>query len=122
MENRICPECKVNLRKLAHKTKDGTQKYRRRCYYCANGPTTKRYDPRKKNYCEECGFKAKHGCQLDVDHKDGNHKNKSDRNIQTLCANCHRLKTKLRRESANLNRRPKSLWWRKKRNKRRATQ
>ena len=86
------------------------------------GPTTKRYDPRKKNYCEECGFKAKHGCQLDVDHKDGNHKNKSDRNIQTLCANCHRLKTKLRRESANLNRRPKSLWWRKKRNKRRATQ
>jgi len=37
-------------------------------------------------------------CQLDVDHIDGNHKNNEINNLQTLCANCHRLKTKLERD------------------------
>jgi len=32
-------------------------------------------------------------CQLDVDHKDGDRKNNLESNLQTLCANCHRLKT-----------------------------
>ena len=32
-------------------------------------------------------------CQLDVDHIDGNHNNDEEVNLQTLCANCHRLKT-----------------------------
>jgi 5-methylcytosine-specific restriction endonuclease McrA len=32
--------------------------------------------------------------QLDVDHIDGNRSNNELSNIQTLCANCHRLKTK----------------------------
>jgi 5-methylcytosine-specific restriction endonuclease McrA len=31
--------------------------------------------------------------QLDVDHIDGNHRNNNPENLQTLCANCHRLKT-----------------------------
>jgi 5-methylcytosine-specific restriction endonuclease McrA len=38
---------------------------------------------------------------LDVDHKDGKHKNNSEDNLQTLCANCHRLKTKRNKETAN---------------------
>lgn len=50
----------------------------------------KRY---KKNQCELCGFIPIHECQLDVDHIDGNHKNNTPNNLQTLCANCHRLKT-----------------------------
>jgi hypothetical protein len=47
----------------------------------------------KKDYCESCGFIAEHRSQLDVDHIDGNHNNNDMTNLQTLCANCHRLKT-----------------------------
>ena len=47
----------------------------------------------KKSYCESCGFIAKHSSQLDVDHIDGNNLNNDESNLQTLCANCHRLKT-----------------------------
>src|SRR5579862_2293147 len=45
----------------------------------------------KKNICERCGFIAKHMCQLDVHHKDGQHHNNDPANLETLCANCHRL-------------------------------
>jgi hypothetical protein len=47
----------------------------------------------KKNYCELCGFVANHRAQLDIDHIDGDHQNNDMTNLQTLCANCHRLKT-----------------------------
>tara|TARA_R110002126_G_C10224133_1_gene479339 strand:+ start:42 stop:410 length:369 start_codon:yes stop_codon:yes gene_type:complete len=47
----------------------------------------------KKDYCETCGFVALHRSQLDIDHIDGNHQNNAMKNLQTLCANCHRLKT-----------------------------
>jgi hypothetical protein len=46
----------------------------------------------KKSYCDRCGFRGE-PCQLDVDHIDGNHANNTARNYQTLCANCHRLKS-----------------------------
>jgi len=51
------------------------------------------YIKHKKLVCESCSFIPVHSCQLDVDHIDGNHKNNSLDNLQTLCANCHRLKT-----------------------------
>jgi len=51
------------------------------------------YSKHKKSYCEECGFIAVEMCQLDVDHIDGNKFNNDIANLQTLCANCHRLKT-----------------------------
>lgn len=47
----------------------------------------------KKTRCERCGFLPEHVSQLDVDHKNGNHFDDSPENLQTLCANCHRLKT-----------------------------
>ena len=47
----------------------------------------------KKDQCECCGFVPVWKGQLDVDHIDGNKKNNSPDNLQTLCANCHRLKT-----------------------------
>jgi ribosomal protein S27AE len=52
----------------------------------------------KKTFCEKCGFLAEHECQLDIDHIDGNRKNGSLENLQTLCANCHRLKTLLNKD------------------------
>lgn len=55
----------------------------------------------KKDHCEECGFVAVHACQLDVDHHDGNKANDDPANLVTLCANCHRLKTYLKRDCWN---------------------
>jgi 5-methylcytosine-specific restriction endonuclease McrA len=43
--------------------------------------------------CARCGFVAEHPCQLDIDHIDEDHTNDAPANLQTLCANCHRLKT-----------------------------
>ena len=51
------------------------------------------YKKYKKDKCEKCGFIPEHKCQLDVDHIDGNHNNNDLSNLQTLCSNCHRLKT-----------------------------
>jgi len=49
----------------------------------------------KKMVCEAvgCEFVPIHSCQMDIDHIDGNRRNNSIENIQTLCATCHRLKT-----------------------------
>jgi 5-methylcytosine-specific restriction endonuclease McrA len=55
----------------------------------------------KKDYCEECGFVAVHRSQLDIDHIDGNHLNNDMTNLQTLCANCHRLKTQQNKDWEN---------------------
>lgn len=52
------------------------------------------YRKHKGTVCARCGFIPEDLCQLDVDHIDGNHNNNDPANLQTLCANCHRLKTK----------------------------
>lgn len=67
----------------------GIRLWDRKCSVCRFNTYTKH----KKDYCEECGFVAVHRVQLDVDHIDGNHHNNDPENLQTLCANCHRLKT-----------------------------
>ena len=51
------------------------------------------YKKYKKTICAKCGFTGD-PCQLDVHHIDGNHTNNSVDNLETLCANCHRLVTK----------------------------
>ena len=63
------------------------------CRRCRKEIYEKPYLKHRKDYCEFCGFKPVNMCQLDVDHIDGNHKNNKKDNLQTLCANCHRLKT-----------------------------
>lgn len=72
----------------------------RSCKQNASAARTGRYKKRlrpyiihKKENCELCGFVPTHSCQLDVDHIDGNNRNNKPENLQTLCANCHRLKT-----------------------------
>lgn len=45
----------------------------------------------KKGLCEQCGFVPIHSKQLDIHHKDGNHFNDVPENMETICANCHRL-------------------------------
>lgn len=56
------------------------------------------YTRYRKEFCEACGFIPEHYSQLDVDHIDGNNNNNDPSNLQTLCANCHRLKTIVNRD------------------------
>ena len=70
-------------------SKTGKRAYKAICGSCRSRP----YRIFIKESCELCGFVPVNRCQLDVDHKDGNHKNNDLNNLQTLCANCHRLKT-----------------------------
>jgi 5-methylcytosine-specific restriction endonuclease McrA len=60
-----------------------------------------RFNPYRKHLgdkCIKCGFIPEHKCQLDIDHIDGNHSNNDLSNLQTLCANCHRLKTETEKD------------------------
>jgi hypothetical protein len=71
-----------------------------RCNKIDRGINRFEYRLFKKDYCESCGFIAEDSCQLDVHHKDGNRKNNNSDNLETLCANCHRLKTKKQKSPA----------------------
>ena len=61
------------------------------------------YKKYRKRYCENVDGRLGNMCtatiidyeyQLEVDHIDDNHDNNNPNNLQTLCANCHRIKTK----------------------------
>lgn len=82
----ICSPCDKRL--YQDRVKDNKKlEMRRRPYIKMKGPC-----------CESCGFTPVHDCQLDVDHKDGDKSNNDPSNLQTLCANCHRLKTYLSKD------------------------
>lgn len=49
------------------------------------------YRKHKRQTCERCGFVPVHPIQLDVHHRDFNHCNNTIENLETVCANCHRL-------------------------------
>jgi 5-methylcytosine-specific restriction endonuclease McrA len=121
----ICIKCNKNLAKTTGSPKaDGSRYYQKYCMGCINEKNHGRrrgvrkpwqrdastqYKKHKKPFCEECGFVAKHPCQLDVDHIDSDHKNNSVSNLKTLCANCHRLKTQEKNEYLSLEWRHKEL-------------
>ena len=72
----------------------GAQIYDKMCARCRIND----YRKHKKDHCEICGFVALIPAQLDVDHIDGDRTNNDITNLQTLCANCHRLKTHLNKD------------------------
>jgi hypothetical protein len=98
----MCVKCETRPQAFA-----GKNKFRPLCQRCHDGRISAakshknkkrglrrhRYRQHKKIFCEMCNFIPIHPCQLDVDHKDGNRANDDPANLQTLCANCHRLKT-----------------------------
>lgn len=107
----ICTICNITKQGSKGKIK-GKETYMAFCYSCndlrrgytkssnKNKISAKSYRKNKKLYCEQCKFIAIHSCQLDVDHIDGNHTNDEESNLQTLCSNCHRLKTFINKEGA----------------------
>lgn len=80
----------------------GRQIFHRYCKSCKNNKArTMNYI--KKDFCESCGFVAQHKVQLDIDHINGDHSNNDPSNLQTICANCHRLKTYMNKDHMNNN-------------------
>lgn len=95
-----CTICGVNPCKRGGLSINGFRKYHKHCSSCnqkvyniVNGYRRVGYRLNKKDICGKCGFIPIHPCQLDVDHIDGNRENNDIGNLQTLCANCHRIKT-----------------------------
>lgn len=112
MSPRICTYCNE---RVAKKVSADSNKYRNICTWCTKRKygwkeARRRYNAKHrarwerpyraylKDACELCGFVPVNKCQLDVDHIDGNHNNNKENNLQTLCANCHRLKTYLNKD------------------------
>lgn len=87
-----CKFCKSESERIRYSNPEYRAKNRSR-------PHGKYYKLHKKSTCEKCSFVPEDICQLDVDHIDGNKYNNDPSNLQTLCANCHRLKTKLNNDN-----------------------
>ena len=95
-----CTICGTTKIKLRDKSKPLSGRYK--CVTIYKRAIIKSQYPyalHKKNTCEHCGFVPVHISQLDVDHIDGDRWNNDPANLQTLCANCHRLKTHLSGDS-----------------------
>jgi hypothetical protein len=91
-----CAVCGPDVRVKKSYKKKSTQKQHYRCYhkyYVTKIHIERPWQFHKKEYCETCGFEAVHECQLTVDHIDGNRYNNEISNWQTLCHNCHALKS-----------------------------
>ena len=84
--------CSCGNRTESNGLVNGKRTYKRSCWSCRRYKH-KRYP--KQLQCERCGFVPEWHGQLDIDHMDGDHTNNAPDNLQTLCANCHRLKTHL---------------------------
>jgi 5-methylcytosine-specific restriction endonuclease McrA len=94
----VCGPTKIKIRTKKNSTPAG--RFRCRTVYKRNIQKNQYpYTIHKKDTCEHCGFVPEHSSQLDVDHIDGDGRNNDPANLQTLCANCHRLKTHLNNDS-----------------------
>ena len=93
----VCGHTKIKLRDKKNKL---SSRYRCRTVWKRNyNNTVYPYSRHKKDFCQGCSFVPVHSSQLDVDHIDGDRWNNDPANLQTLCANCHRLKTHLSGDS-----------------------
>jgi hypothetical protein len=90
----VCGPTKIKLRDKKRSTLNGRYKCKV-VYKKSRNKLLYPYSVHKKDICQQCGFNPVHTSQLDVDHIDGDRWNNDPFNLQTLCANCHRLKTHL---------------------------
>jgi hypothetical protein len=98
----ICAECGPVKVRLKSAGSNGRRRWRCNEYLKDERNTRMRvYRVYKEDTCSSCGFIPDHPVQLDVDHIDGVHDNDDPTNLQTLCANCHRLKTYIQKWKSN---------------------
>ena len=92
----FCQHCKTTLAKFNGLSKHGFNKWHKYCTECSKMLYSENYKHlrHKRNRCDVCGFVAVDKIQLDLVYKDNNINNKSISNLQTLCANCNRLRKK----------------------------
>jgi len=74
--------------KAYRKTPNGKKKHNERVKH-----RKKPYLKYREDKCRRCGFMPENVCQLTVDHIDRNRNNHNVVNLQTLCHNCHNLKS-----------------------------
>jgi hypothetical protein len=85
----ICKSCGINpVTHSGFSRVSGIRLWKTKCTSCHR---YRKYQNIKTDTCEKCGFKAANLCQMDIHHIDGNHSNNDIKNLQTLCACCHRL-------------------------------
>lgn len=91
---KVCEKCKINPARLTKKKDRIISTIDKYCASCKKKERDGYSDKyvMKKN-CEGCGFEPHHKAVLHVDHIDGNRKNNNPNNYQTLCANCHSIKS-----------------------------
>ena len=104
----ICdvPGCNRPGQHLGTYRADGSARYRKQCQKChgiKNNLYGWSYRKYRLEYCENIDGRLGFKCtttildtnyQLEVDHIDENKHNDNPKNLQTLCACCHRMKTK----------------------------
>lgn len=89
-----CEKCKVNPARLIKKSDRVVSTIDKYCSSCKNKKREGYSDKYiMKKTCEGCGFEPQHKSTLHIDHIDGDRKNNNPNNYQTLCANCHSIKS-----------------------------
>lgn len=99
-----CTVCgpEIQIRPSGNTKPDGSPYWRCKDAYKRSQKATERpWVFHKGDVCEWCGFVPEHSVQLCVDHIDGNKQNNDPSNYQTLCHNCHSLKTHFNNDYIN---------------------
>ncbi len=90
----LCVRCGERPQRRLSRTKQGMSLYSALCGRCAKAQFGRdKFKLFKGPRCDACGFEPVNLCQLDVDHINCDRSDNRPENLQTLCANCHRLKT-----------------------------
>lgn len=91
---KVCEKCGVNPARLIKKSDRVVSTIDKYCSSCKNKKREGYSDKYvMKKTCEGCGFEPQHKSTLHIDHMDGDRKNNDPSNYQTLCANCHSVKS-----------------------------
>lgn len=91
----ICKECNRNFCAINY-VKNEVTHYRSICNECGNKkvkkppgkPNWEKAGYKKKQICDNCGFKSLYPTQTTVFHIDGDLKNTNYNNLRTICLNC----------------------------------
>ena len=95
MNRPLCKACRQRPCAINYH-RDGRTHYRSRCEHCQRRkrgirPPQPRWSLqgyRKKNQCDQCGFRARFSAQILVYHMDGRLTNCEPKNLRSVCQNC----------------------------------